>query len=319
MIVKIITEGKVNKNMIKRIALIIITLIIVLGSIYGMTLLKDTEANEKALVTKDITSAVEVNITDLSDLAQEIEYTITEDEVVNYCKGKFEREVKVIERISYDSYSVCFADDESIVFEVYASMRAGDDQPDYYDSMSNVVGKIALNELQMPEGLSFTNEDPFLCSFYVDIHDTKDITTIADYYYKLLDALKKLGKEDYDKIFLETSVFHDYMVWRDKLIYRIDIIELDNMSKNDFITMLTKKYYNREDMIEYFDVDGIEQAVNNLFERVDAYDGLGISFKLTVKPAWVDIDKSSMIFQNKDDLKLSKEEYQEKFRELFSK
>lgn len=308
--------GEVKKYMMKRIALIIITLIIVLGSILGMNLLKDTEVNMKALATKDVTSVVEVNTTEMTCEPEEIEYTISEDEVVNYCNDNFNREVKVIERISNDSYSVCFAEDESIVFEVYASMRAGDDQPDYYDSMSNIVGKLALNELQMPEGLSFTIDDPFLCYFYVDINDTKDIKTIADYHYKLLDILKKLGKEDYDKIFLETSIFHDYIVWRDKLIYRIDIKELDNMSKNDFITMLTEKYYNREDMIEYFNEDGIEQAVKTLFERVDAYDQQGINFKLTVKPAWVD---NSIIFQSKDDLKLSKKEYQKKFRELNSK
>ena len=305
--------------MIKRLVLIIITLIIVLGSSYGMTLLKDTKEVEKTPVTKEVTSTVNVNTTEMTCLPEEIGYTITEDEVLNYCKDNFDREVKVIERISIGSYSVCFADDESIVFVVYASMRAGDEQPDYYDSMSNVVGKIALKELQLPEGLSFTINDPFLCSFYVDIHDTKDINTIADFYCKLLGVLKNLGKEDYDKIFLETSVFHDYIVWRDKLIYRIDIKELDSMSKNDFITMLTENYYNREDIIEYFDEDGIKQVVNNLFERVEAYDQQGINFKLTVKPAWVDIDKSSMIFQSKDDLILSKEEYQEMLRELYSK
>lgn len=54
-------------------------------------------------------------------------------------------------------------------------------------------------------------------------------------------------------------------------------------------------------------------------ERVEAYDHLGISFKLTVKPQFSEGDEYSMIFQSMDDLKLSKKEYAKLFKELYDK
>jgi len=247
------------------------------------------------------------------------ESTITEEEVVKYCTDTFHRDIRVLERESKSSFFVCPEDDESLSFTVYGEYFNNNLGVKLYDTMNYAVVKAARGKVQIPEGLTVFRPDDWY-SLMVSIYDFDDIISVTDYFFNICNTIKIIAKDDYDKIRFTTSIFHDYGVWSDALIFQSQMKDLETLKKTDFISLLTEHFNYREDVLEITKHDiETEGLVDILFNRIEAYDHLGISFKLTVKPEYAESDDYSMIFQSLDDLKLSKIEYQEQFKELYDK